>query len=90
MFHSACEAAPVLADQSDLLQSKMIQQLPEDEAMELVGVVISARVLVRLAKPYNAFSFSVNFFPSLQTPESLAAGPHCIVPLSLDSPSKLE
>ena len=46
MLHSACEAAPVLADQSDLLQSKMIQQLPEDEAVELVGVVLGARVLV--------------------------------------------
>ena len=47
------EAAPVLADQSELLQSEMIQQLPEDEAVELVSVVIRAGVLVRLAKPYN-------------------------------------
>ena len=31
----------------------MIQQLPEDEAVELVSVVIRAGVLVRLAKPYN-------------------------------------
>ena len=42
----ASEAAPVLADQSDLLQSQMIQQLPEHEAVELVGVVLGARVLV--------------------------------------------
>ena len=47
------KAAPVLADQSELLQSEMIQQLPEDEAVQLVSVVIRAGVLVRLAKPYN-------------------------------------
>ena len=47
------ETAPVLADQSDLLQSEMIQQLPEDEAVKLVGVVLRAGVLVRLSKPYS-------------------------------------
>ena len=57
------KAAPVLADQSELLQSEMIQQLPEDEAVELVSVVIRAGVLVRLAKPYND---KVNILLSVQ------------------------
>ena len=59
------EAAPVLTDQTDLLQSKMIQQLPQDEAVQLVGVIVRAGVLVRLAKPYNGQSQLSSFCPAL-------------------------
>ena len=57
------EAAPVLADQRDLLQVQVIQEFPQDEAVELVCVVLRAGVLVRLTKPCNQ---SVSFILSLE------------------------